>query len=170
MQQTAAISLIGRATRAIAVMAVSTGFALVATLILGAWGNIRAWCCINTFALQHGAGPGVFLLFALLGFHGVRSLARRHAGYPLSTGFGLLAHIAYVAAALGTFPVPSNFVDLPVPPFFSYFKWLGLAAGLMAVIARTRGHTVRQFGLAVIGLVVSALVTYFALTFRGYLA
>lgn len=61
--------------------------------------------------------------------------------------FGLLAHTAYVGGALGTF----IYTDMVV--------WLGLVAGVAALVCRIRGGSVNAFGIAIVGFIVSLLAT-----------
>jgi hypothetical protein len=142
---------LGRFARGASVFALSSAFAVAGTAALAAVANAQGWCCVHSWALAHGTGVAVLLLFGLLGFHAVRGAGLRAGLLPAATEFGWLSHIAYVGGALGTFI------------FTEHFMWLGLGAGVAAVVLHRRGRKVHPFGLAVVGLVVSALsVAYWA--------
>lgn len=63
--------------QAICVYALSVGFAVGATLLLAVIADARGWCCVHTWAMMHGSGEVVILLFGLLGFHLARAVGRR---------------------------------------------------------------------------------------------
>jgi hypothetical protein len=64
---------------------------------------------------------------------------------------GCLAHAAYLASAVGTYEYLT---------YCDAFMWCGLAVAILACVLRMRGRPVRQFGLAVVSLVVSCLGVY----------
>ena len=133
------------ALRSVFVFLISSVLALAGTWTLAALADARGWCCVHSWALAHGTGLVVLLLFGLLGFHLVSIVGVRLGLLSAPPGFGSLAHAAYLGGALATL-------------FFTeHFVWLGLAASISALVLRLRGHVVPRFGLAVVGLVVSLL-------------
>lgn len=95
--------------------------------------------------MAHGSGLVILLLFGLLGFHLIRAVGKRLGLIvPPARATGL-PHVAYVSGALGTL-------------FFTeHFMWVGLIAGLAAVLLRIKGKAVAPFGLAIVGLLASLL-------------
>jgi hypothetical protein len=129
--------------QAMCVCALSIGFGVGATQLLASLADARGWCCVHSWAMLHGSGEVVLLLFGLLGFHLVRGVGKRLGLiHPLARS-SWLPHVAYISGALGTFV------------FTAPFMWVGLFAGGAAVLQRMRGRAVRPFGLAIIGVVVS---------------
>jgi hypothetical protein len=144
--------------QAVAVFVLSTGFAIGATNVLASHADSAGWCCVHTWAMAHGTGLIVLLLFGLLGFHLVRAVGRRLGLITRSarSSWSWLPHVAYASGALGTL-------------FFTeHFMWLGLVAGLAAVWLRVKGRAVQPFGLAIIGLLVSVLcvVSWLSIVYR----
>ena len=131
--------------QAVAVLIASSVFAIGATAALASVANAGGWCCVHSWALAHGTGLVVLLLFGLVGFHVVRTAGARFGLLPQSPQFGVLPHVAYISGALGTFL------------FTQHFMWLGLLAGVAAVVRHVRGHRVAPFGIALGGLVVCVL-------------
>jgi hypothetical protein len=81
----------------------------------------------------------------LLGFHLVSIFGTRLRLLPAPSGFGWIAHAAYIGGALGTLFFTQQFV------------WLGFVAGLTALWLRLSGRAVPRFGLALVGPCVSLL-------------
>jgi hypothetical protein len=96
--------------------------------------------------MAHGSGLVVLMTWSLLGYHIVRLAGSRLDWLPTEGRFGLLPHVSFIAAALGTL-------------FFTeHFMWLGFAAGVPAVALYARGSPAgRPAGLAISGLLVSTL-------------
>ena len=134
-----------------AVLALSGAFAVAVTALLAALAEANNWCCVHGWALAHGSGLVVVLLFGLVGYHIVRAVGIRIGILSPFPRFAVLPHAVYVAGALGTLF------------FTSYFAIVGLGAGVYAVVKRLRGGDVRPFGLVLIGVLVSALSTFYFL-------
>jgi hypothetical protein len=130
---------------AVSVFALSVGFAIGATALLASYADLAGWCCVHTWAMAHGTGLVVLLLFGLLGFHLVRVVGKRLGLITPSARSSWLPHVAYMSGALGTFMLTEHFM------------WVGLLAGSVAVWQRVKGRAVQPFGLAIIGLLVSVL-------------
>lgn len=127
------------------VFVLSVGFAIGATALLAAFADSAGWCCVHSWAMAHGTGLVVLLLFGLLGFHLIHAVGKRLGLITPSARSSWLPHVAYVSGALGTFL------------FTQHFMWVGLVAGSLAVWQHAKGRAVQPFGLAIIGLLVSAL-------------
>jgi hypothetical protein len=138
-------SRLSAAFRGGVVFLLSLAFAVAGTIALALLANARNWCCVHSWALAHGTGPPVLLLFGLLGYHVVLFVGTRLRWLTTASWFGFLAHVAYVGGAVGTLYFTRQFV------------WLGLLAGLLVLIRRLQGHAVAQFGLGIFGFVVSIL-------------
>jgi hypothetical protein len=120
-------------------------FAIAATAILAEIADTNSWCCVHSWALAHGTGLVVLLLFGLIGYHITVALGTRLHLLRPCPHFGWLPHLSYLGGAFGTL-------------FFTqHLMWVGLIAGVSAVALRWRGRAVQPFGLAVVGLVVSVL-------------
>jgi hypothetical protein len=126
-------------------------FAIVGTAALAKAAEANHWCCVHGWALMHGSGEAVLLGFGLIGFHVVSTLGSRAGYLPSSWPPGWLAHAAYLASAVGTYEYLT---------YCDAFMWCGLAVAILACVLRMRGRPVRQFGLAVVSLVVSCLGVY----------
>ena len=87
----------------------------------------------------------MLLFTCLLGYHIVRTVAAALRLLRPAPQFGWLAHIAYVGGAFGTFV------------FTDKLAFVGLLAGLTALVQRLRGRSIQPFGIAMVGLLVSAL-------------
>src|ERR1700730_4368091 len=135
------------ALRSVFVFLISSVIALAGTWALAAVADAHRWCCVHSWALAHGTGLVVLLLFGLLGFHLVSIVGVRLGLLSASSRFGWLAHAAYIGGALATLFLTQQFM------------WLGLLAGVSSLVLRLRGHVVPRFGLAVVGLVVSVLAS-----------
>jgi hypothetical protein len=129
---------------AAAVGALSVGFAFGATALLAAYADSAGWCCVHSWAMAHGTGLVVLLSFGLIGFHVVRAAGKRLGVFTPAAHLSWLSHIAYIFGTLGTFVLTEHFM------------WPGLIAGGAAVWLRVKGRPVQPFGLAIIGLLVSA--------------
>ncbi len=70
------------------------------------------------------------------------------SGRLLFCWLGWLSYVAYLGSALGAEVYFRSVHE---------FMWMGLITGVLAIVLRIRGHRVRQFGLAVVSLVVSVL-------------
>ncbi len=55
------------------------------------------WCCFHSWALLHGTGAVVFLLWAYVGFHIVKLLMKARGQ------FSPVPNLAFVCSALGTY-------------------------------------------------------------------
>ena len=144
----------GRAiVEALALFMLSALFAVAGTAALPEVANLNNWCCVHSWAMAHGSGLVVLLLFGLISYHLLAAAGTRLHLLSPSPRFGWLPHCAYLGGALGTL-------------FFTeFFMWVGLIAGVVVVALRLRGRVVHPFGLAVVGLVVSVL----AVAYWGYL-
>ena len=131
--------------QAVSVFALSAGFAIGATALLAFYADSAEWCCVHSWAMAHGTGLVVLLLFGLIGFHLVRAVGKRFGLITLSARSSWLPHVAYISGALGKFMLTEHFM------------WVGLIAGGAAVWKRVKGRPVQPFGLAIMGLLVSAL-------------
>lgn len=142
--------------QAIFVFVLSVAFAVGATVLLASYAGSADWCCVHPWAMAHGTGLVVLLLFGLLGFHLVRAVGERLGLLVPTARSNWLPHVAYVCGSLGTFVLTEHFM------------WVGLVAGGATVWQRARGRAVRPFGLAIIGLLVSVLdAAYWIYTGRG---
>jgi hypothetical protein len=131
--------------QASSVLVLSVSLGIGATALLASYADSAGWCCVHSWAMAHGTGLVVLLLFGLLGFHVVRAVGVRLCLIAPSARTSWLPHVAYVSGALGTFL------------FTQHFMWVGLAAGSLAVWQRVKGRTVQPFGLAIVCLLVSTL-------------
>ena len=94
-----------------------------------------------------GTGGIVLMLFGLVCYHAVASIGLRLHLIQTFNQFGLWPHVAYIGGALGTF----------LFTFIAHFMWLGLLGGLVAVGLRFKGRPIQPMGIAVVGLIVSAI-------------
>ena len=131
--------------QATSVAALSVLFTVIAAGLLAFAADSRGWCCVHSWAMAHGSGLVILLLFGLLGFHLVRAVGKRLGLIMPPASASWLPHVAYVSGALGTFYLTEHFM------------WVGLIAGVAAVLLRIKGRAVTPFGLAIIGLLVSLL-------------
>ena len=126
-------------------------FAVVGTVALAKAAEANHWCCVHEWALIHGSLVAVLLGWGLIGFHVVSFVGARMGHLSPSWPPGGLAHAAYLLTAVGA----DEYLQHD-----ETFMWLGLAATILACVLRMRGRPVRQFGLAVVSLVVSCLNVY----------
>jgi hypothetical protein len=125
--------------------AITALLAALATAGLASVADKLNWCCVHSWALVHGSGAIVLLLFGLVCYHAVASIGLRlHLIRPFNQ-FGLWPHVSYVGGALGTFI------------FTEQFMWVGLFGGLVAAGLWFKGRPVQPIGIAVVGLSVSLL-------------
>ena len=123
----------------------SSTFAVLATGGLAALADQFEWCCVHGWALMHGTGGLVLMLFGLIGFHLFSFVGLRTGALRPFNRFGLWPHVAYLGGALGMFI------------FTEHFMWIGLFVGITVVVAYFRGTRLQPLGLGVVGLIASIL-------------
>ncbi|MBL4638578.1 MAG: hypothetical protein JKY76_04375 [Proteobacteria bacterium] len=117
--------------------------------VLTAWlADKLQWTSVDSWALLHGTGVIVMMGWGLVGFHLISYLAVKYKFIIPTARFGVLPHLVYVSAALASHEATS------------YFMWLAIVSGLVAVILKTRGTSVKPFGLVVFGLLVTSIYLY----------
>jgi len=132
---------------------------MLGTIALGVIADGSHWCCVNSWSMLHDTGPAVFLVFVLGGFHMVSAMGAK-AGY-LSSSWppGWLAHIAYLASALGTVWGFSQYLGNIagfVPISTNYLLTaIGFSTGIVGLLLKMRGREIRQFGVVIASLIVS---------------
>jgi hypothetical protein len=124
---------------------VTAFLAVLATAGLAYVADELNWCCVHGWALVHGSGAIVLLLFGLVFYHAVVSVGLRlHLVRPFNQ-FGLWPHVSYIGGALGTLFLTEQFM------------WVGLFGGLVAAGLWLKGRPVQPMGIAVVGISVSLL-------------
>lgn len=140
------VSLTRRLVTSVAIGALSLVVAVAGTMLTAWLADEFHWCCVHSWAMVHDTGIIVLMAWGLVGFHLVSAFAERFDLALVERRFGLLPHICYVGAALGSWSSAEKFV------------WIGLAAGLLAIVNRLRGRKVEPFGLVVVGMGIGVLV------------
>ena len=106
------------------------------------------WSSVDSWAILHGTGVIVMMGWGLIGFHLISYLAEKYNFIITTKHFGVLPHLVYLTAALGSYEMTG------------YFMWLAIFSGITAVILYKRDITVKPFGLVVFGLAVSCIYLY----------
>ena len=137
-----------RLLRALGVFVLSTALGVAGT-VATAWVADTNTGAAPFLGLAHGSGILVLMAWSLAGFHIVTLAGSRLRLLPNVQRLAVLPHVAYIAAALGTFA------------FFTTHDvtmWLGLLASIGAIILHFRGSTSgRPVGLALAALIVSSV-------------
>lgn len=129
----------------LALLTLSTLFAVGATAGLAHIADSNNWCCVHSWAMAHGSGLVVLLLFGLVGYHIFAAVGTRLNLLTRKSRLGWLPNLAYLSSALGTL-------------FFTgFFMWIGLVTSAAAILGRIRGRVVQPFGLVLVAAFVSSL-------------
>ncbi len=122
--------------------------AIVGAVITACVADKLQWSSVDSWALLHGTGVIVMMGWGLLGFHLFSYLAVKYKVIIPAGRFGVLPHLVYLSAALGSHEVTG------------YFMWLAIVSGIAAVILYKRGVIVKPFGLVIFGLAVTSVYLY----------